>query len=178
MTVMYTANYASVKKLPKDLRPISISIGVPKWWTGESDKRLAPSWKMLKSSREIYDRDFLKQLKKLDARAIYEQLGDNAVLLCYETHNDWCHRRLVAEWFESELGIEVPEYGFDREDTFPYKECNEANKGKLYRNHKKSANDLIRELTGEPQNDPEPKKPVAVQQRLNNERQMTFFDLL
>ncbi|MCL6442574.1 MAG: DUF488 domain-containing protein, partial [Alicyclobacillus sp.] len=53
----------------------------------------------------------------------YEELGENAVLLCYEKHNDWCHRRMVADWFEKELGVVVPELGFDRSETLPYEKC-------------------------------------------------------
>jgi hypothetical protein len=43
-----------------------------------------------------------------------QTLGENAVLLCWEKPRDACHRRLVAEWFEHRLGIEVPEFRFAR----------------------------------------------------------------
>lgn len=128
---IYTSNYARARKLPSHLTPVSISRGVPRFFSGASEKRLAPTWEMLKKPREIYDAMFIDYLSKLDAQVILNALPENPVLLCYETHNDWCHRRAVAEWFENELGIVVPEYGFDREDTFPYKECTEQNKGKL-----------------------------------------------
>ena len=36
-------------------------------------------------------------LPALDPRQLYEELGDGAVLLCYESPNVWCHRRAVAE---------------------------------------------------------------------------------
>lgn len=35
--------------------------------------------------------------------------GPDVVLLCYEKPGQFCHRRLVAEWFEQELGLVVPE---------------------------------------------------------------------
>lgn len=128
---IYTSNYASVKKIPEGFQPIAISVGPPKWFKGTVDKRLAPSWAMMKKPRADYDRLFAAQLKKLDAKQIISELPENAVLLCYESHNDWCHRRMVAEWLEQELDIVVPELGFDREQTFPYAECCEANKGKV-----------------------------------------------
>lgn len=137
MTI-YTSNYASIKKIPEGFTPIAISVGPPRWFKGTVDKRLAPSWAMMKKPRADYDRLFANQLSKLDAEQIVSELPENCVLLCYESHNDWCHRRMVAEWLEEELGIEVCEMGFEREQTFPYAECCEANKGKV-RNPNKPA---------------------------------------
>jgi len=39
------------------------------------------------------------------------RLGEDAILLCWENSGVFCHRRLVAEWFEEELGVSVPEVG-------------------------------------------------------------------
>jgi hypothetical protein len=59
-------------------------------------------------------------LAKLDPMQIWNRLhelaeGAEPVLLCYErppfTMTNFCHRRLVAEWFEREMGVEVPEAG-------------------------------------------------------------------
>lgn len=33
----------------------------------------------------------------------------DAILLCWEASGNFCHRRLVADWFKKELGIEVLE---------------------------------------------------------------------
>ncbi|MBH8599088.1 MULTISPECIES: hypothetical protein [unclassified Thermoactinomyces] len=121
---MYTSNFANVQKIVEaGLRPVAISIGLPKTYKGEREFRLAPTWAMLKMTREAYDRIFLKKLASLDPVQLYQSLGEDAVLLCFEKHNDWCHRRLVAEWFESALGIVVPEFGFDRSKTLPYCQC-------------------------------------------------------
>lgn len=117
---MYTSYYGALDKLPKNLRPVAISRQVPKWFTGAVEHRLAPAWKWLQMPREEYDRRFRKWLRRLDPWALYQELGDNAVLLCYEAPGKWCHRRLVAEWFENELGIVVPEWGFRRDETPPY----------------------------------------------------------
>ncbi|WP_157827683.1 DUF488 family protein [Niallia nealsonii] len=80
--------------------------------------------------REDYDKAFFEKLSKLNAKEIYESLPNNAVLLCYEKFNDWCHRRAVAEWLEKELGMEVTEWGGKREECFPFAECTAENKGK------------------------------------------------
>jgi hypothetical protein len=130
MKKIYTSYYANVKKLPPELVPIGISQGNNRWFNGPYRKELAPTWAMLKMNQEDYDKEFFKILSRLDAKKIYNDLPDNAVLLCYEKFNDKCHRRAVAEWLEAELGIEVTEWGLEREECFPYAECCEANKGK------------------------------------------------
>jgi hypothetical protein len=66
-----------------------------------------------------YRRRYLGEiLGVLDPRAVIAELGELAggaepVLLCWEkpplTASNWCHRRMVAEWLESTLGLEVPE---------------------------------------------------------------------
>lgn len=129
MKKIYTSYYANVKNLPSNMVPIGISVGKNKWFTGPNDTRMAPTWAMMKMDRESYDKAFFEKLSKLDAKKIYDELPDNAVLLCYEKFNDWCHRRAVAEWLETELGIEVCEWGLERGESFPYKDCCEANKG-------------------------------------------------
>lgn len=120
---MFTSNYARQKRLTPDLKPIAISRWPPRWYKGPVELDLAPTAAMLSMNREDYDREFGKLLEKLDAREMFDRLGENAVLLCFESPNAWCHRRLVAEWFEAELGIVVPEYGFERVQSLPYREC-------------------------------------------------------
>jgi len=44
------------------------------------------------------------------------------VLLCWEPPGFSCYRRRVAEWFETRLGVEVTEYGFERADCPAYAE--------------------------------------------------------
>lgn len=131
---MYTSYYTNIRNIPANLRPVAISRSVPKWFNGSADQRLAPTWAMLHMSREEYDYEFRKILKRLNPRKIYEDLGDNAVLLCYERPNEWCHRRLVAEWFEEHLGIVVPEWGLPREKTLPYEMCGREPRPELERN--------------------------------------------
>ncbi|MGH7223104.1 MAG: DUF488 family protein, partial [Gemmataceae bacterium] len=111
---MFTSYFANVKKPPPELVPVSIARGSPRWFTGKKELRLAPSRAMLKMQKAEYDARFAELLAQLDPAEIYQTLGENAVLLCWEKPWDACHRRLVAEWLEAALGIEIPEYGFDR----------------------------------------------------------------
>ena len=56
-----------------------------------------------------------KVLSKLNPQQVFDELGDNAVLLCYEKYANiengttFCHRRMVAKWLEQNLGIKVDE---------------------------------------------------------------------
>jgi hypothetical protein len=119
---MFTSYFANVKKLPADLVPVSIARGSPRWFTGRKELRLAPTWAMLKMTKPDYDAHFAEILAKLDPTEVYQTLGENAVLLCWEKPGDACHRRLVAEWIERHLGIEVPEFEFERNACPAYDE--------------------------------------------------------
>ncbi len=65
--------------------------------------------------RELYFRDILGPL---DPEQVWRELHQLAhprepVLLCWEhpplTATNWCHRRMVAEWFAETIGVDVPE---------------------------------------------------------------------
>lgn len=85
--------------------------------------RLAPgSWfknPEYKSNRDAYHERYVAEiLSPLDPTAVWEQLhqlagNEEPILLCWEPlkkRGEWCHRRMVAEWFEEKLGVTVPEY--------------------------------------------------------------------
>lgn len=117
---MLTSNYARAKQLQAGLVPVSISIKPPYWWRGAHYPPLCPTKEMLRMSRAEYDAQFDEILSQLDPRQVFAELGENAVLLCYETPNTWCHRRRVAEWLEQSLGIVIPEFSFERAECLPY----------------------------------------------------------
>ena len=59
-------------------------------------------------------------LARMDPKQVWNELhemagGREPVLLCFErpplvVPDNWCHRRMVADWFERELGDVVEEY--------------------------------------------------------------------
>ena len=102
-----TSNFRRAGKLPN---AVAISVGVPAWFRGRRYRKLAPTRAMLKLPAKKYLRRYQLKLKKLDPAKVYEKLGDDAILLCWERPGARCHRRIVAEWFEKALGVEVPEY--------------------------------------------------------------------
>lgn len=73
-----------------------------------------PVYKDYATYRERYCREILAPL---DPQKVWDELhvlanGHEPVLLCHEhlrKPGEWCHRRMVAEWFEQVLGVTVPE---------------------------------------------------------------------
>lgn len=82
--------------------------------------RLAPGpWFNSVDADEYRHRFATEILGRLDPEETWDLLhtlvppGVEPVLLCWEkppfTVSNWCHRRLVADWFEEHLGLPVPE---------------------------------------------------------------------
>lgn len=51
---------------------------------------------------------YYEQLHKLDLEQYYREIG-NSILLCYEDNTEFCHRHIIAAWFELLLDKKVPE---------------------------------------------------------------------
>lgn len=117
MTLIHTANFWTFN--PSFGDPINIASKHPSWWKGESYRDLFPPWSLIKSYKEsldyvTYTKGYYQSvLDKLNPFVAYHQLTlggtRKVVLLCWERPGDFCHRRLVAEWFEKHYEIEVPE---------------------------------------------------------------------
>ncbi|MDD5092806.1 MAG: hypothetical protein PHV74_00275 [Dehalococcoidia bacterium] len=106
---LFTSNYRLNGKHPK---AVGISLGVPPWFNGRLYRDLNPPAFLLKGHRSEAEYTRLYQslvLAKLDPKVVAEELGDGAIMLCWEKPGEFCHRRLVAEWLESNLKIVVPE---------------------------------------------------------------------
>lgn len=115
---MFTGYFGKVKSCPRDKGYKYISIArFNRFWEGEEFKKLAPPAEIIKiEDEELYTKLYYKQvLNKLDPKQVYAELGDNAVLLCYEKWTDikarktFCHRRIVAKLLEENLGVKVEE---------------------------------------------------------------------
>lgn len=100
---------------------ISGNRGIDANYHGKCFKELAPKitfWKVWhenigiiseeENNRYYIEQYYLQVLSKLDPEDIYQKL-DNSVLLCYEETDQFCHRHIVAEWFQLLLDIHVPE---------------------------------------------------------------------
>lgn len=102
---------------------IAISLGAPRGAPAgyRIYRTLAPTRDMLKLGYEAYRPRFFEILAKLDPQREWDHLhtlaaGAEPVLQCFEkppldTCRNYCHRRMVAEWFEQHMGVQVPEIG-------------------------------------------------------------------
>ena len=84
-------------------------------------KSLAPNWKLMDmlKSKEISEfdseKEYLIQLNYLNAKTIFEQInfltGDyEPILMTHGNKSSFCHRHIVAKWFENELGVKIDEF--------------------------------------------------------------------
>ena len=111
---MFKMNTSYFAKSHKDPNAVSIALSSPAWYHGKEYKKLAPTWAMLNKCKEgkneaEYIVKYKEILDKLGARQVYDELGEDAVLLCWEAPNRFCHRKLVVEWFQEKLGVGVTE---------------------------------------------------------------------
>ena len=101
---------------------VSIALYSPVWYKGREYKKLAPKpwfFKKYKSDKdeEFYIEQYYKEvLNKLNPEKVYEELGENAVLLCWERKEEFCHRHIAADWLINELNIEIYEDGMEKDE--------------------------------------------------------------
>jgi uncharacterized protein YeaO (DUF488 family) len=104
------------KKDPKIMdRAVAICNGTPDIWTGRYYRKLAPDWPAVQSYKQNGDWDRFAQnykmfkLRELDVEQVVSDLGEDAILVCWEKDASHCHRSLVAEWLREYLGRFVTE---------------------------------------------------------------------
>ena len=127
--MIYTSYFAKLKSLPDNIVPISICGKAPDWYKGLQYKKLAPKYDFFMKWKENHDNDYYikcfneQVLDKLNVLTVLRDLIDLAgadltgkefCLLCYEKPSDFCHRHLVAAWFNKNL-VACEEYNFDKE---------------------------------------------------------------
>ena len=125
---MFTGYFGNLKNYPQNgYKFISIA-RFNKFCCGEEYKKLAPPAEIIKIEDEnLYTKIYYeKVLNKLNPKEVYAELGDNAVLLCYEKWDDikdgktFCHRRIVAKWLEENLGINVEELSSKQDEQLKF----------------------------------------------------------
>lgn len=101
--MIYTSNFSNLKNMDMS-KCLSISIGTPLWFDGESYDDLKPTWDIVMGHKNgnINDEEYTKIyydtiLSKLNPKEIYEKL-DNKILLCWCGKNKFCHRHLIENW--------------------------------------------------------------------------------
>ena len=118
--MIYTSYFAKLQKIPENIVPISICGKAPEWYRGLQYKKLAPKYEFFIEWKKNHDNDYyiehfnLEVLNKLDINIVLQELNrmsnnKDIVLLCYEKPSDFCHRHLVANWF-NQNNIKCEEY--------------------------------------------------------------------
>lgn len=113
---IYTSNYS---RCAGHENAVSISASTPKDFTGKHIAHLAPTWDIITPYKlgligpfeyaELYLK-ILTEDRGLTAKGIFNDIPHGTIMLCYEKPKQFCHRRVLAEWLERELGVEIPEW--------------------------------------------------------------------
>jgi len=104
MNTCYFAKYRN------KLNGISIALFPPHYFKGQCYPLLAPSYELLRDFKNklITDQQYktmyleLLNTRKLTGQKVLLDIGNDAVLLCYEKKEDFCHRHIVSEWLRSQ----------------------------------------------------------------------------
>ena len=108
-------NTSYFAKSSNNFNAVSIAGRAPLWYSGRQYKKLAPKIGFFKKYKEDGDETSFREqyqkqvLDQLDPQEVYKELGERAVLLCWEKSGDFCHRHLVSEWLMKHLGITITE---------------------------------------------------------------------
>ncbi len=114
---MYTSYYAS-KKLEHGMNLVGISQSIPPFVKQNINiyKPLAPSWGLVSEFKKCmitetqYERKYYATvLNRLNPEEVYQELGADAVLLCWEAPGKFCHRHIVARWLNKALNLNITE---------------------------------------------------------------------
>ena len=113
-TKIFTSYFGRLKQFPPSLEPIAICAGPPRWYKGRVMSCLAPTRPMIKMGPAQYIPLYEGILARLNPEDVLKEIGNNAILLCWESSGEFCHRRMVARWLEENCDIEVPELMFSK----------------------------------------------------------------
>ena len=87
----------------------------------EKYKKLLELKKDLLMQQEYIKSYYDIRLKNLDVNELLMTLknkfGENIILLCHEPVNEFCHRRLIADYIELKTGIYIPEVTVSNDGT-------------------------------------------------------------
>ena len=120
--MIYTGYYAKIKKYEEvGLIPVAISGKVPDFYDGMTYPDFAPRYEMFQRWKkgEIdnfgYTEEYRKYLNTLDKGEIKQDFDspykcNNMILLCYEKDGEFCHRHILADWLEENMGFKVEEF--------------------------------------------------------------------
>jgi hypothetical protein len=113
---MFTSYFAKSGLNPN---AVAITATLPPWYKGKYYHLLAPPWQLVDDLKNFnIDKNQYTELYKelildmLEPQRVLRDLGENAVLLCYEKPGRFCHRHIVSEWLRN-AGIPCKEIIFE-----------------------------------------------------------------
>lgn len=122
MKKLLTTCYSRTRALPPNLYQVQTSRSAPHWWHPQYKRvepDLAPTnivFAMAKTKGGDWRKAYRKQLEKLHAngrlKEIIDATPDGAVLLCYESDHNDCHRKVLADFLNAKGLAEVSEFPF------------------------------------------------------------------
>ncbi len=95
-------------------RKVCIAKWAPRYWNGPRAPRLAPSNPKAENWSECYLRDLIERFP--GGAGLREYLDaivartPQPILCCYEADPEQCHRRILAEYAKTHLGMDMPEW--------------------------------------------------------------------
>ena len=108
---LYTSYFSFVHNIPAD-HLVSVAGTAPKGFSGTQYRRLAPKyewWKQWHDEKlsnewyiEKYNETVLSVINPLD---VLLELGNDKILLCWESPDKFCHRHLIAQWLKKSGAI-------------------------------------------------------------------------
>lgn len=115
---IYTSYFGNLKRLSAaGIMPIGIAKWKPRFYEGVNMLSVAPTRYMLSDECEHdeYIELYNEILCKRGANSIMNEIcsiakGRNVALLCYEKPGDFCHRHLLADFLNKELGLNIREF--------------------------------------------------------------------
>ena len=86
----------------------------------EDDSRLKEYVEYRRQIEDEYIKSYYDiRLKNLNVKELlyilHEKFGNDIILLCHEPIDEFCHRRLIADYIELETGIYIPEVSVDEQ---------------------------------------------------------------
>lgn len=119
--MIYTGYFARLTRYKEvGLFPISIAGKAPDFYNDFEFKKFAPTWQLFKQWKageinnfqytEQFRNQVLNKLDKSEIREFFDSFNQDVILLCYEKSGDFCHRHIVADWIETEIGLKVEEF--------------------------------------------------------------------
>jgi len=123
--MIYTGYWSKVKEYESHgLTPVGISGKIPDGFDGARYQRLAPKYTWWKqwhdehmSNDWFVERYYETVLDQLDPAVVAKELqslGENIVLLCYETPEKFCHRHIAVQWLNNKLGLNISEFELEK----------------------------------------------------------------